>query len=244
MSTRRIFYLVVKAMVIILTVAWIGLHSGGAFAQESSSTGSGAVQASKTLPKDVYPESGLRLPLPKRDDMDDYGKKVYDKIVGPGGRTLVGLRGPSGIRLHSPKLAELANALNQYQRYDSGINGRIRELAILVTAREMDSQFEWSVHEPVALKEGLQQEIIDVIKYRKSVTELPETEAVIIQFGREMFGQRKVNSETFGRALKIFGPKQLVDLVGLMASYSATAAELCAFDMQLAPSQKPLLPLP
>ena len=244
MSTRRIFYLIIKAMVIIVTMAWVGLHSGGVFAQESSSTGSESVQASKTLPKDVYPESGLRLPLPKRDDMDDYGKKVYDKIVGPGGRTLVGLRGPSGIRLHSPKLAELANALNQYQRYDSGINGRIRELAILVTAREMGSQFEWTAHEPVALKEGLQQEIINVVKYRKSVAELPETEAVIIQLGREMFGQRKVNSETFARALKIFGPKELVDLVGLMASYSSTAAELCAFDMQLAPNQKPLLPLP
>jgi 4-carboxymuconolactone decarboxylase len=244
MSTRRIFNLVVKVMVIIVTMAWVGLHSSGAFAQGSSSTGSESVQASKTLPKDVYPESGFRLPLPKRDDMDDYGKKVYDKIVGPGGRTLVGLRGPSGIRLHSPKLAELVNALNQYLRFESGFSGRIRELAILVTAREMDSQFEWTAHEAVALKEGLQQEIINVVKYRKSVAELPETEAVIIQLGREMFGQRKVNSETFARALKIFGPKQLVDLVSLMANYSATAAELCAFDMQLAPNQKPLLPLP
>jgi 4-carboxymuconolactone decarboxylase len=244
MSTRRTFYLIVKAMVIIVTVAWVGSNCHGAFAQESSATGSGVAQVSTTLPKDVYPESGFRLPLPKREDMDEYGKRVYDKIVGPGSRILVGLRGPSGIRLHSPKLAELANALNQYHRYDSGINGRIRELAILVTAREMDSQFEWTAHEAVAVKEGLPREIIDVVKYRKSVAGLPETEAVIIQFSREMFGQRKVSSETFARALKIFGPKELVDLVALMASYSATAAELCAFDMQLGPNQKPLLPLP
>ena len=66
----------------------------------------------------------------------------------------------------------------------------------LVTAREMDSQFVWTAHEPVAVKEGLSQEIIDVVKYRKSVEELPETEAVIIQFGREMFRQKKVASET------------------------------------------------
>ena len=42
-------------------------------------------------------------------------------------------------------------------------------MAILVTAREIDSQFEWTAHEPVALKEGLSQEIIDIVKYRKSV---------------------------------------------------------------------------
>jgi len=197
-----------------------------------------------TMPKDIYPESGFRLPLPKRDDFNDYGEKVYDKIVGPGSRTLTGLQGPSGIRLHSPRLAEYVYTLNQYLRFESGFSGQIRELAILVTAREMDSQFEWAAHEPVAVKEGLAQEIIDVVKYRKGVEELPETEAVVIQFGREMFRQKKVTSETFARALKIFGPKQLVELVALIALYSATAVELNAFDMQLHPGQKPLLPLP
>lgn len=194
------------------------------------------------IPKDIYPESGCRLPLPKRDDFDDYGKKVYDKRVRS--RTLAGLRGPFGIHLHNPKLAENAYALNQYLRSESGFSGQIRELAILVTAREMDCQFEWTAHQPAAIKEGLTQEIIDVVKHRKSVEELPETEAVIIQFGREMFRKKKVTSETFVRALKIFGPKQLVELVTLMAYYSATAAELGAFDMQLSPGQKPLLPLP
>lgn len=197
-----------------------------------------------TLPKDIYPESGFRLPLPNRDDMDDYGKKVYDKVVGPGSGTIAGLRGPSGINLHSPKLAEHEKALNRYLRFESGLSGPIRELAILVTAREMDSQFEWTAHETVALKDGLSREIIDVVKYRKDVAELPETEAVIIQFGREMFRRKEVTSETFACALKIFGSKQLVDLVALMANYASTALKLYAFDMQLAPDKKPLLPLP
>ncbi len=81
-------------------------------------------------------------------------------------------------------------------------------------------------------------------KYRKGVAELPETEAVIIQFGREMFRNKKVTSETFACALKIFGPKRLVDLVALMANYSATAVRFYAFDMQVDPDKKLLLPLP
>ena len=194
-----------------------------------------------TQPKDVYPESGYRLPLPKRDDFDDYGKKIYDSALV---RSLRGLRGPGGIRLYSPKLAELSTALNRYLRFEAGISGRIRELAILVVAREMDNQFEWAAHEPEALKEGLPKEVVDIIKYRKGVEKVQETEAVIIQFGREMFGQRKVNSETFARALKIFGRKGLVNLLSLMGNYAEVAALLCAFDMQLHPDEKPLLPLP
>ncbi|MFC1968523.1 carboxymuconolactone decarboxylase family protein [Chloroflexota bacterium] len=197
-----------------------------------------------TLPKDIYPDSGCRLPLPKRDDMDDYEKKVYDKRVDPGRRSMVGLRGPGGIHLHSPRLAEHSTALNRYLRFESGLSGPMRELAILVIAREMDSQFEWTAHEPEALKEGLSQEIIDIVKYRGNVAELPETEAVIIQFGREMLRNKKVASETFAHALKIFGSKQLVALVSLMANYSATAVVLHAFDMQVDPDKKPLLPLP
>jgi 4-carboxymuconolactone decarboxylase len=235
---------VVRTMAIIITGTWVGSNSGGALGKESSATGSGAAQASKTPPKDVYPESGFRLPLPKRDDLDESGKKVYDEVVGPGSRMVAGLRGPAGIRLHSPKLAKHENALIQYLRYESGFSGRIRELAILVTAREIDSQFEWTAHEPVALKEGLPQEIIDIVKYRKSVAGLSEMEGAIIQLGRQMFGLKKVNSETFARALKIFGPKGLVNLVSLMTNYSAAAALLIAFDMQLGPNQKPLLPLP
>ena len=194
------------------------------------------------MPKDIYPESGFRLPLPKRDDFDEEGKKIFDKRVGAGSRSLRGLRGPSGIRLHSPRLAEYSNPVTQYLRFEAGFSGRIRELAILVTAREMDSQFEWAAHEPEALKEGLPREIVDIVKFRKDVEGLPETEAVIIRFGRQMFGRKEVDAETFAAALKIFGPRQLVDLVSLMTNYSSTAYMLAAFDIQLDPDQKPPLP--
>jgi len=198
----------------------------------------------RKLPPDVFPESGFRLPLPKREDFDEEGKKIFDKRVGKKARSLRGLRGPSGIRLYSPKLAEYTNLVSQYLRFEAGFSPRIRELAILVTAREMNSQFEWVAHEPEALKEGLSKEIIDVVKYRKSLEGVPETEAIIIQFGREMFGKNKVTSETFAKALKIFGPRQLVDLVHLMINYQGTASLLAAFDMQLDPGQEELLPIP
>lgn len=196
-----------------------------------------------TMPKDVDPQSGFRLPLPKREDLDDLGKKLYDQYATPNPQSLAGLRGPAGIRLYSPLEAQHESEHNHYLRFDAGFSPRIRELAILVSAREADSQFEWAAHEPAARKEGLDPKIIDIVKYRKSPAGLPETETVVIQLGREMFAQKKVSSETFARALKIFGARGLVNMVALMGDYCATAALLTAFDMQLPPGEKPQLPV-
>jgi 4-carboxymuconolactone decarboxylase len=240
----KTYAVMVQIMGVIIMFFGLILLSGDAFAKEAQKAGKDDEKAVRSVPKDVDPESGFRLPLPKRDDFDEEGKKIFDKRVGKGARSVRGLQGPSGIRLYSPKLADYSNSVSQYLRFETGFSGRIRELAILVTAREMNSQFEWAAHEPEALKEGLPKEIIEIVKYRKGVEEISDMEAVIINLGRQMFGKKSVDPGTFARALKIFGPRQLVDLVSLMTNYQGTATLLTVFDMQLDPDQKPLLPMP
>ena len=99
-------------------------------------------------PEDVDPESGCRLPLPRREQLDDAGQHIYDSLADAKGGTIRGLRGPGGILLHSPDLSRYTRPLNRYLRHEAGLGGRVRELAILTTARELDSQFEWAAHEP------------------------------------------------------------------------------------------------
>jgi 4-carboxymuconolactone decarboxylase len=118
----------------------------------------------------------------------------------------------------------------------------VRELAILVTARENDSQFEWAAHEPAALAEGISPETVDVVRHRRDTSGLDESDAIVIALGREIFGARKVSPQTFVRALERFGQRTLVNLVALMGNYAAAAALLTAFDMQLDPGQEPGLP--
>ena len=194
-----------------------------------------------TMPSDIDPQSGFRLPLLKREDLDEVGKRAYDRASTPG-KTIVGLRGPSGIHLYSPKTIDAHNVMNQYLRFQV-FDAKTREIAILTVAREMDSQFEWAAHEPEALKEGVSQQIVDIIKYRKSTQGIDETHAAIIEFGRQIFRDHKVTSAAFARVKALLPANKLVELVLLMGNYAATAALLCAFDMQV-PEGKPLLPVP
>ena len=194
------------------------------------------------LPKDIDAESRCRLPIVKREELNDIGKRLYDLASDPKGKTIRGLKGPGGLKLHSPKLADIQRPLNDYLRFETEFSPRNREVAILITARSCDSQFEWAAHEGVALKEGAPKATVEAIKHRLPTSGLEEQDAAIIELGREMFVARKVSSETYARVLKIFGTKNLLDLVSLMGNYAATAALLCAFDMQLDEGVEPMLP--
>ena len=209
----------------------------------SGQRGKAADEYAATIPKDVYPDSGNRLPMIKREDMDEAGKKLYDKVaseINP----VPGFRAPPGILLYSPRLDEHVRGETQYLRREAALGPRLFELAVLVTARQFDQQFAWTAHEIAGLKAGLEPAIIDIVKYRKPVTGLGEKEATIIQLGREAVGKQKVSSDTFARARKVFGEKGLVDLVAVMGRYASYAVLLNTFDQQLYPGWKPLLPIP
>lgn len=204
-----------------------------------------AMAQSAASPPDIHADSGNRLPLVKRDSLDPAGQKTYDQLNSPSGGSLAGLRGPGGIMLYSPKVSELNSALNRYLRSpETGFDGHVRELAILVTAREFNSQFEWAAHESVGLKEGVSPATIDVVKHRKGLKSVADADAVVIQLGREIYRNKRVSAATYARAVKQFGPERLINLVALMGNYAGTAALLATFDMQLPPGQKPLLPMP
>ena len=193
-------------------------------------------------PDDIDPQSGCRLPLPRRDELGPEGRRIYDSLADTNGGTLRGLRGPGGITLHSEELARRSRPVNHYLRNEAGIEPRLRELAILATARELDSQFEWAAHEEEARRVGVPAELIETIRHRRPLDAIDSDDAIVVTLAREVFTARKVGPQTFSRALALFGGKRLVELVALMGNYAATAALLTAFDMQFDPDQSPPLP--
>ncbi len=194
-------------------------------------------------PADVDPQSGFRLPLIKREDLDEAGRRRYDNANTPG-NNIAGLQGPSGIALYSPRTSDHLSAVSRYLRQEAGLGPRVREIALIVTSRSMDNQFEWTAHEPEAVKAGVPQAAIDAVKFHRSTEGLDPTDAIVIQLGREIWKDHKVKPETFAKAKAIFGPNKLVDLVLLMGSHASTAALLTTFDMQLHRGTQPMLPMP
>ncbi len=194
------------------------------------------------LPSDIDPDSGSRLPLPRRENLPDAAREIFDQLAGPSSRSLVGLYGPGGLRLHSPDLAAVTQPVNSYLRWGTNLSGAIRETAILVTARAHDCQFEWAQHEPAALAEGVSQATVEIIRTNAPLDGLDDTEAAVVALGRALFEDRRVDAETYERAHAVFGTRDLVDLVSLMGMYAATAALLATFDIQLRPGQEARLP--
>jgi 4-carboxymuconolactone decarboxylase len=239
MSAGRIAALVLSFLV-------AGAEMAAGFSAQGAPPPSGSGGA---LPADVYPDTQMRLPSVKREALDDYGKQVYDRFVDPDNPSAV-IRGPNSIRLYSPLVADHYYTVNQYLRTLPGQGVRLAELAILNAAREINSAYEWSAHESAAQRAGLEQGIIDLVKFRKElpaagvVAGLGEKESVIIRLARAMFREKVVNAALFAEARRLFGDKGLVELVSLIAHYSATGVLLNTFGNVPAPSPNSPLPLP
>ncbi len=197
-----------------------------------------------TYPSDIYPESRNRLPVVKREDLDEQGQRLFDEVNTRSAVSIAGLQGPGGMMLHNTRLAEPHRAYNRVLRTEAELGPALTELAILVVAREVSHQFEWTVHEPAARTAGLDQRAIDIVKHRQPIDGLGEKEAAIIRMGREVFRDRKVSMATYAETERLFGRKGMVSITAIMGAYSATAVMLTVFDQQLAPGVEPLLPLP
>ena len=223
-------------------LTWIALLIAVAGAASGQSGKGTSGVRSAALPTDINSDSLNRLPVVKREQMDEKGKQVYDHVAGGAGKT-ASPTGPASIELYSPGAAEPLRTLNEYLRRPGNLLGNtITELAILVAAREGDSQYIWSAHEPAALKAGLPQPAIDAVKYNKDAAGLGEKETAVIRLGRQVLREHKLDSGTFAKAVELFGKQGTVELVLLMGDYTLNSMLLDALDQHLPAERKPLLP--
>jgi 4-carboxymuconolactone decarboxylase len=190
-------------------------------------------------PADIHPQSLSRVPPVQRADLDAEGQRIYDALAGAG--KVLTPTGPSAVTMHSPKAAEPIYALNQYLR-KTVAGPRYFEMAALVAAREFDQQYEWSAHEPAALRAGVEQSVIDVIKFNRNLTGLPEKDAALIRLGRAIFREHKVSPDLWAQMEKLFGRQGAIEVTLVMADYAMVGFVLTAVDQQLPPERKPLLP--
>ena len=202
------------------------------------------------IPSDVHEDSWARLPTIRREALDAEGQRVFDVIVNPDSRYASGLRGPIGMWMYSPPMAEHLFPASTYLRFgaDGARDQRLAELAILTAARSLDSQYEWSAHEGLGRQAGLEDGIIDLLRHDRPVEDgdglpgLGEVERTIIRATRELIREPKLGTETFEDARRLLGDQGIVDLVGLIGHYTLVNYTLKAFDVQRPPGSQLLLP--
>ena len=199
-----------------------------------------ATSFGQSLPADINATTLTRLPPVQRQDLDADGQKIFDSLAGP---SKAPMRGILGLGIYDPKLAEALHLLHDSVTKYGTLGNRVDELAILVATREEQMSLnEWYSHEAAALKAGIDQSTIDVVKFGKEPTGLDAKDALIIRFGREWFREHHVSSDTFAKTVEAFGQRGTVELIGVMGDYAMVGMMLQAVDQQL-PNRPALPPL-
>ena len=173
----------------------------------------------------------VRVPAVTRDSIPDDQKAAFDQVVQERGGIPTG--GPGSVLLNAPEVAERVLGLAQFLRSETSLQPQIRELGMLVAARENDCQFIWNAHAPLARKAGLRDAIVDALRDRKNLPRLEPDEAAVVNFGREFFRTRKVSQTTFDSAVAQFGVLGLTELTNLLGCYAMLAFNINAFGVEL-----------
>ncbi|HVQ15384.1 MAG TPA: hypothetical protein VMS40_17395 [Vicinamibacterales bacterium] len=191
------------------------------------------VQTQTALPPDINPVTLSRLPPVTADDLDEEGRKLLASRpeVKPG-------PGPTHVTNYSPR----ERSLGIPSGVNSPVGPRYFQLAVLIMAREIDQQYEWSAHEPAGVRQGLEQSVIDVVKHNRDVAGLAEKDATLITFGRTLYREHKVSSELWQKMIGHFGRQQTVQLMMIMGDYFRVGFMMNAIDQHLPPERKALLP--
>ena len=198
--------------------------------------------AQTSLPQDIDPQSLSRLPLILKDSLDTEGKRLFESINGTDGNAP--RLGPPASSMYSLAAAAPYDELNVLLR-KTVVGPQFFEISTLVPAREFDQQYEWTAHELGARRVGVDQKVIDVIKYDRPTTGLPEKEATVIDFGRALLrGNNQVSPEMFAKMVALFGEQGTIEITMIMGDYTMTAMLLNAVNQQLPADREPLLPLP
>ena len=183
-----------------------------------------------------------RIPAATKDSIPADQQGAFDEIVQSLGA--VPPYGPGSVMIHVPEASRRATALNQYLRNDSSVSKKIQELAMLITAREMDCQHIWNAHAGSGRSAGLSDHVVDGLREEEELNGLPEDEQAVINYGHEILRSHHASRGAFQAILEQFGRQGAVELTLIFGNYAMLALAINAFDTDLPPNRtEPLLPI-
>ena len=182
--------------------------------------------------------SGPRIPKLEPSALDDDQRFLYDAIAG--GRRAQGpqlfrladsrgrLEGPFNAFLLQPRLGSALQALGSAVRYDTGLDDRCREIAILVVAAHWRSDFEWYAHQAVARSVGLTAPDLAAIRDGRHEV-LTGPEAVVARTADALVTRGDLDDAEYREAVGHLGTPGLFELLTLVGYYATLALQLRVF---------------
>src|SRR5256886_10792645 len=155
----------------------------------------------------------------------------------------IGLAGPYNPLLRSPLLGERMFKLLDYLRFNTSVERRLNELAILIQARRWTSQVEWYAHYPLAIKAGLSESVAADLKAGRRPEHMKGDEAVVYDLCTELSTTHQVSDATWKRAKATFTDQQIVDLIAVSGTYVMVAMLLNAAQEPAPGVTQPLAPI-
>ena len=172
-----------------------------------------------------------RLPLiTNKEQVAPKDHAVVEGIVKSRGA----LQGPFTLFLHSPELAGRVAHLGALVRFEGSLDMRVRVLAAMTTARELDAVYVWGAQTGSARKQSVPESTITAIRERHS-RGIPPEDAQVVDFTRQLIRSHRVDDATFKALQARFGNDGLLQLTGAIGYYSMLAMTVNACELEAAP---------
>jgi 4-carboxymuconolactone decarboxylase len=165
-------------------------------------------------------ERFAEIPLEK---MTPAQRTVAEAIMsGPRGR----MSGPFNAWLRSPELADRLQKVGEYVRFNTSLDKRLNEMAIIMTAQYWGAQYEWYAHAPLAIKAGLDPETIAALGAGKKPEKMKDDEAIVWEFTTQLRRDHGVDDAIYAKAVDKFGEPGVMDLVAVNGYYDVVSMTL------------------
>ena len=173
-----------------------------------------------------------RLPILADEAMGEEQRRVAEAIKS-GPRGLV--QGPLLAWLHSPGLADRAQALGAFCRYGTSLPPRLSELAIITVGAYWKAGFEWFVHAPIAEKAGLDPVAIEALRTGAVTPHFEsEDEQAVWRFTHHLLHDHAVPDATYARGGGAAGgSRRWSSLVGVIGYYGLICMTINAFGVPI-----------
>src|SRR3989454_684753 len=170
-------------------------------------------------------------PITGKDQVAPKDQAVVDAITASRGA----LQGPFTMFLHCPELAGRVAHLGAFVRFEGSLDMRVRVLAAMTVARELEAVYVWGAQTGGARRLGVPEETITAIRENHS-RGIPPEDAEIVDFTRQLLRRHRVDAASASSLQKRFGNDGFIQLTGAIGYYSMLAMTVNACELEAAPN--------